>query len=97
MSSRIQPEDDKEKLKVCVVGAGAAGLCAIRHLTARHENFDLEVFEKTDCIGGTWVYVHQTESVTDGGRRKIHSSMYQNLRSVKLRTVMMMALCEKDF
>ncbi|KAK2578811.1 hypothetical protein KPH14_012030 [Odynerus spinipes] len=64
--------------KVCVIGAGAAGLCAARHL-AGDSNFEMTVYEQTGDIGGTWVYNDQIES--DENDIPIHSSMYQNLRT----------------
>ncbi|KAL2712968.1 flavin-containing monooxygenase FMO GS-OX-like 2 [Vespula squamosa] len=64
--------------KVCVVGAGAAGLCAARHL-AGDTNIETTVFEQTGDIGGTWVY-NDRIGLNENGL-PIHSSMYQNLRT----------------
>ncbi|XP_001603494.1 flavin-containing monooxygenase FMO GS-OX4 isoform X1 [Nasonia vitripennis] len=66
--------------KVCVIGAGAAGLCAARHL-AKNSNagFEFAVFEKTDRVGGTWLYTDRTGKDDNG--LPIHSSMYKNLRT----------------
>lgn len=60
---------------VCVVGAGAAGLCAIKNSI----DFGLEVtaFEQSDAIGGTWVY--NRDIGTDKHGLQIHSSMYKGL------------------
>lgn len=67
-------------IKVAVIGGGAAGLCALRHLTTRPSGFTAVGFEQTNRIGGTWVY---TDDVgTDRFGLPIHSSMYKNLRSV---------------
>lgn len=63
--------------KVCVVGAGAAGLCAARHF-APNSNFELKVYEQTNDIGGTWVYKEATE--VDENGLPVHSSMYRDLR-----------------
>src|SRR4051812_7167485 len=41
-------------LRVAVIGAGAAGLVAAREL--RREGHAPMVFERTDGVGGTWVY-----------------------------------------
>ncbi|KAF7078480.1 hypothetical protein CFC21_082904 [Triticum aestivum] len=41
-------------LRVAVIGAGAAGLVAAREL--RREGHAPVVFERTDGVGGTWVY-----------------------------------------
>ena len=67
------------RARVCVIGAGAAGLAAARHLTACQLNvFDVSVFEQASCIGGTWVYNENTG--TDDRGLPIHSSIYRNLR-----------------
>eukprot|EP00064_Thunnus_orientalis_P021681 superscaffoldBa00006744_g21848 len=43
--------------RVAVVGAGAAGLCAARHILSRPNSFEPPVvFEQSDNIGGTWCY-----------------------------------------
>ncbi|XP_072759323.1 uncharacterized protein [Anoplolepis gracilipes] len=69
---------EEGKIKVCVVGAGAAGLCAARHLAA-NTKFETTVYEQTNEIGGTWVYKEQIGFDENG--LPIHSSMYQNLRT----------------
>ncbi|XP_011875757.1 PREDICTED: flavin-containing monooxygenase FMO GS-OX-like 2 [Vollenhovia emeryi] len=71
-------EDQEEKIKVCVIGAGAAGLCAVRHL-AGNTIFEVTAYEQTNDIGGTWVYNEQVGLDENG--LPIHSSMYQNLRT----------------
>lgn len=66
------------KLRVAVIGAGAAGLCAARHILASSETFAPPVvFEASDRLGGTWIY---TEEKEDAMGRTIHSSMYRDLR-----------------
>ena len=65
-------------LQVAVIGAGAAGLCALRHLCARPDVFSPVAYEMHDELGGTWVYNLQV-GLDDKGR-PIHSSMYKNLR-----------------
>lgn len=65
-------------MKVGIIGAGAAGLCAIKHSIA----FGCEAvaFEQCGVIGGTWVYTDSTESSTNG--IVVHSnSMYDGLRT----------------
>ena len=60
-------------------GAGAAGLCAARHLTANSNKITVSIFEQSDTIGGTWVY---TDNVgRDDRGLPIHSSMYKNLKT----------------
>lgn len=64
-------------MKIAVIGAGAAGLCAIKHAVA----FGCEViaFEQSEQIGGTWVYSDDTGSDKFGNA--IHSSMYKGLHT----------------
>ncbi|KPP57514.1 flavin-containing monooxygenase FMO GS-OX-like 4-like, partial [Scleropages formosus] len=77
-----------EKVRVAVLGAGAAGLCAARHLLSRPETFAPPVvFEMTERVGGTWVYEERT-GVYDNGW-PIHSSMYRDLRTNLPKEVMM--------
>ncbi|XP_078716758.1 uncharacterized protein LOC144934620 isoform X2 [Lampetra fluviatilis] len=48
---------DPGRLRVAVVGAGAAGLCVARHLLARPHDFHAPcVWELDSAAGGTWVY-----------------------------------------
>ncbi|XP_015116211.1 flavin-containing monooxygenase FMO GS-OX-like 4 [Diachasma alloeum] len=68
-----------KKMRVCVIGAGAAGLCAVRHLSSDLVHFEPAVFELSDKVGGTWVYVDETGK--DDYGLPIHSSMYKNLRT----------------
>ncbi|KAJ7341454.1 hypothetical protein JRQ81_005562, partial [Phrynocephalus forsythii] len=68
------------KLRVAVIGAGAAGLCAARHILASPDTFaDPVVFEASDHVGGTWVYTEETGEDANGW--PIHSSMYSDLRT----------------
>lgn len=72
--------------RVAVVGAGAAGLCAARHILSRPESFAPPVvFELSDNVGGTWRY----EDITDHSERPCHSSMYRDLRTNLPKEVMM--------
>nr|CAB3249700.1 flavin-containing monooxygenase FMO GS-OX-like 2 [Phallusia mammillata] len=64
--------------RIAVIGAGAAGLCAARLLSAE-KNFETVVFESTNHVGGTWFYIDETKSDKNG--LVIHSSMYKNLRT----------------
>ncbi|XP_034830912.1 senecionine N-oxygenase isoform X1 [Maniola hyperantus] len=66
-------------MRVCVVGAGAAGLCAARHLIAEPCVTAVDVLEQSGQLGGTWVY---TENVGyDDFGLPIHTSMYKSLRT----------------
>nr|XP_020663938.1 flavin-containing monooxygenase FMO GS-OX4-like [Pogona vitticeps]XP_020663939.1 flavin-containing monooxygenase FMO GS-OX4-like [Pogona vitticeps]XP_020663940.1 flavin-containing monooxygenase FMO GS-OX4-like [Pogona vitticeps] len=68
------------KLCVAVIGAGAAGLCAARHILASPDTFAPPVvFEASDHVGGTWVYTEETGEDANGW--PIHSSMYRDLRT----------------
>lgn len=62
-------------MKVGVVGAGPAGLCAIKQALS----FGCEVvaFEQNDKIGGVWNYTDETEKDKNG--LDIHSSLYRGL------------------
>lgn len=74
--------DLQKKMRICVIGGGAAGLCALRNFAANLNHFELVAYEKTYKIGGTWVYNEKTGLDSNG--LKIHSSMYRDLRYVKL-------------
>lgn len=62
-------------MKLCVIGAGGAGLISIKHAV----EFDCEViaFELTNKVGGLWNYTDQIGKDKYGV--DIHSSMYQGL------------------
>lgn len=68
----------KMSKKVCIIGAGAAGLCAARHC-ASLEDFQPVVYEQTSGIGGTWVF--NPNIGEDDHGLAIHSSMYRNLKT----------------
>ncbi|CAG2119398.1 unnamed protein product [Medioppia subpectinata] len=64
-------------MRVCVIGAGAGGLCAARHLSQYHSLFTFDVYEKTTKVGGVWNY---TDSVgLDINGLPIHTSLYKNM------------------
>lgn len=66
-------------MRVAVIGAGAAGVCALKHLTARPNQFVAVGFEQLGRVGGTWIY---TEKVgLDDHGLPIQSSMYKNLKT----------------
>ncbi|XP_070839335.1 uncharacterized protein [Chaetodon trifascialis] len=74
--------------RVAVIGAGAAGLCAARHILSRLNVFAPPVvFELTDKVGGTWCYDERTGTYDNG--QPIHSSMYRDLRTNLPKEVMM--------
>lgn len=63
-------------MKIAVVGAGAAGLPAVKH--AVEQGFSCVAYEQTDRIGGTWNYTDLIGYDENG--LPIHTSMYKNLR-----------------
>ncbi|KAJ3648311.1 hypothetical protein Zmor_020124 [Zophobas morio] len=64
-------------MKIAILGAGGAGLCAARHCL--DENFNIDIFEQTGNVGGTWNY---TDNIgVDENGIPVHSSMYQGLRT----------------
>ncbi|XP_040906239.1 flavin-containing monooxygenase FMO GS-OX4-like [Toxotes jaculatrix] len=68
------------KVRVAVIGAGASGLCAAKHILTSPNCFAPPVvFELSGNIGGTWVYDERTGTRDNG--RPIHSSMYRDLRT----------------
>ncbi|CAK9794707.1 Flavin-containing monooxygenase FMO GS-OX-like 2 [Anthophora plagiata] len=78
LRTNLQMAESTKRRKVCVIGAGAGGLCAARHF-ARTLNFEVKVYEQTKEIGGTWVY---KEAIgVDDNNLPVHSSMYRNLRT----------------
>ncbi|XP_047463559.1 flavin-containing monooxygenase FMO GS-OX4-like [Mugil cephalus] len=74
--------------QVAVVGAGAAGLCAARHILSRPTRFAPPVvYELSDEVGGTWRYEERVGASDTG--RPVHSSMYRDLRTNLPKEVMM--------
>lgn len=67
------------KLRVAVIGAGAAGLCALRHLSARPELFEATGYEQLSGVGGTWRYTDDVGTYENG--LPVQSSMYKHLRT----------------
>ena len=65
-------------IKVIVIGAGAAGLAALRRMSAKPTVFEVVAMEKGPSVGGTWVYTDEVGSDKEGF--PIHSSMYANLK-----------------
>ena len=64
--------------RIAVIGAGAAGLNALKQLMSRPSVFEAVGFEQSSHVGGTWTYNDRVGSDDNGV--KIHSSMYFNLR-----------------
>ena len=85
------------QIRVCVIGAGAAGVCAARHLSKPKSstsakggaqdltNFLPVIYEKSDNVGGIWVYddINENDDCLSKHSKeppiKVHSSMYKNM------------------
>lgn len=67
------------RVRVAVIGAGPAGLCAARHLVDDARHFEFKVFEQWGEVGGTWCYTDLTD--IDEYGVPIHSSMYRSLKT----------------
>lgn len=64
-----------QNLSLCVIGAGGAGLCAIKH--GVDHGLEVTAFELTEEIGGTWVC--RKDVGKDKYGNDVHSSMYKDL------------------
>lgn len=72
----------ERSVRVAVIGAGVAGLCAARELL--REGHRVVIFEKADRVGGAWIYDPRIESDPlgiDPTRETVHSSLYRSLRT----------------
>jgi cation diffusion facilitator CzcD-associated flavoprotein CzcO len=56
--------------RIAVIGAGAAGLCAAKHLKAK--GFEVTIFELGSRVGGLWVYGN------DNGTSPAYASLHCN-------------------
>ena len=65
-------------MRVVVIGAGASGLCALRHLAEKSELYEPVAFEKMDTIGGIWVYDDRTGLDENGD--VMYSNIYKTLK-----------------
>ncbi|XP_034834104.1 senecionine N-oxygenase-like isoform X1 [Maniola hyperantus] len=63
--------------RVCVIGAGVAGLTSARYL--QDEGINFTVLESTRYVGGTWRYDPRVG--TDENGLPLHTSMYKHLRT----------------
>jgi len=64
--------------RICVVGAGAAGLVTIKYLN-QHEGLGGTVFEQMDRVSGLWHYVEDTTR-TDTNHLPVSSPVYPSLQ-----------------
>ncbi|XP_069360794.1 senecionine N-oxygenase-like isoform X1 [Maniola hyperantus] len=67
----------KPSPRVCVIGAGVAGLTSARYL--QDEGINFTVLESTRYVGGTWRYDPRVG--TDENGLPLHTSMYKSLRT----------------
>ncbi|XP_023224548.1 flavin-containing monooxygenase FMO GS-OX-like 4 isoform X1 [Centruroides sculpturatus] len=65
-------------IRVAVIGAGPAGLCAARNLKS-NPIFQFVVYESQNEIGGTWIFTEEIGNNKYG--QPIQSSMYRDLRT----------------
>ena len=91
MSSSDIPLHSKIR-KIAIIGAGAAGLAVAREF---RKEFDVDVLEQSNDVGGVWLYTDDIEeSLTDPlqsmsqSKPRIHSSLYRSLRTNLPREVM---------
>ncbi len=63
-------------MKVAVIGAGTAGMCAAKHIVA--QGHSVIVYEQAQTVGGTWIYTDNVGS--DDYGLDVHSSMYKGLQ-----------------
>ena len=65
--------------KIAVIGAGAAGLCAAKHLLAK--GMEVVVFELGTCIGGLWVY--ENDNGLSGAYQSLHVNSENKVTAYK--------------
>ncbi|XP_052756556.1 senecionine N-oxygenase-like isoform X2 [Galleria mellonella] len=68
---------NNQNQRVCVIGAGVAGLSTGRYL--KEEGIPFTILEATKYVGGTWRY--DSRVGTDENGLPIHTSMYKHLRT----------------
>ncbi|XP_069154261.1 flavin-containing monooxygenase FMO GS-OX-like 2 [Solanum lycopersicum] len=86
-----------ESRKVAVIGAGASGIVTAREL--QREGHRVIVFEKSNQLGGLWVYNPRVETdllSLDPNREIVHSSLYKSLRTNLPRKLMSFSDCSFD-
>ncbi|XP_058803076.1 uncharacterized protein LOC131671001 isoform X2 [Phymastichus coffea] len=75
----IPSEGNKSpKQKVCIVGAGPAGLIATKYVAQHLDEFELITFDKQSNVGGMWIYTDST--TVDEHGLPVHSSLYKYLK-----------------
>ncbi|KAJ5783021.1 cyclohexanone monooxygenase [Penicillium paradoxum] len=49
-----EPLGTPRKLRVVMVGAGASGINIARHMELQMQNYELQMYDKNEDVGGTW-------------------------------------------
>lgn len=49
-----EPLGTPQHLRVVMIGGGASGLNVARHMKLQMENYELQIYEKNEDVGGTW-------------------------------------------
>lgn len=82
MAKVLRIDEVRLYMMQAVIGGGAAGLVAARELI--QEGHKVTVFEQGHRVGGVWVLDDRVENDPLGQseeRHKVHSSMYDSLRT----------------
>ncbi|XP_044744630.1 flavin-containing monooxygenase FMO GS-OX5-like isoform X2 [Coccinella septempunctata] len=82
---KVSTEVKEQKMRIAVIGVGAAGLVAIKHCI--QDGHDCEAYEQTEFVGGTWNYTDEVGFDKNG--LPIHTSMYKHLRTNLPKELMM--------
>ena len=64
--------------RVCIIGAGASGLCATKQLSVLDPAPEIVVYEQSKEVGGVWVYRDEARVDQDG--YSVQGRMYKNMR-----------------
>ena len=65
--------------RVCIIGAGPAGLSAARHFLDG-TSYHVVVYEQSDKVGGIWDYTPEVGTCSKTGL-PVHSSMYERMKT----------------
>lgn len=49
-----EPLGTPQHLRVVMIGGGASGLNVARHMKLQMANYELQIYEKNEDVGGTW-------------------------------------------
>lgn len=78
-STAPSPQAERAVERVAVIGAGAAGLCAAKHLL--EVGLDVTVFEIGTQVGGLWCY--QNDSGRSSAYRTLHINTAKNVTNFR--------------